>query len=68
MKARTFILDDSAQYMDNFGSDCARCVHLRPETHSCEAFPDGIPIPIMSGKKDHRTPKYGQKNDVVFQQ
>jgi hypothetical protein len=68
MAVKTYKLNDSAQYMDNFGSDCAKCVHFRPKSYSCKAFPDEIPIPILSGRKDHREPKYGQKNDVIFQQ
>lgn len=44
---------------------CYSCRHLLQEG-TCLAFPDGIPEDILSGVDDHRSPSFGQKNNLVF--
>lgn len=61
-----FILDDTAQYYDRFGSDCSKCVHFNGEEEwNCPAFPGKIPLVILGGQK-HRKPWSTQKNKIVF--
>jgi hypothetical protein len=51
---------------------CATCIYLLDENLLemkiiCEAFPDGIPDEIFSGKNDHSKPLPSQKNTIVFE-
>ncbi len=38
---------------------CRGCVHYRADESSCDAYPDGIPEPIMENLVDHRVPYAG---------
>jgi hypothetical protein len=40
---------------------CGVCVHFRPKTTSCAAFPDGIPIEVASGQVSHLDPLEGDR-------
>lgn len=44
-------------------SQCARCVHWNHGV--CAAFPEGVPMPILTNKVDHRKP-YGGDHGIQF--
>lgn len=51
-----------------YSTVCTFCVHLRrEEDRKCDAFPDGIPMPIWTGKNDHRKP-YPGDNGIQFEE
>ena len=61
------ILDDSE--LDRlFSNACMLCRHYDPEVtaRACDAFPDGIPDAIWSGKNDHAAP-YPGDNGIIFE-
>jgi len=43
---------------------CRYCLHWR--SGACAAYPDRIPLPILSGEVDHLIPRPGQVGDVTF--
>lgn len=48
---------------------CLDCKYYRPEPGrrpACDAFPDGIPRPILISKADHRKPYEGD-NGIQFE-
>lgn len=45
-------------------AQCWRCVHYLGSC-DCEAYPDGIPEPILSGDADHRLPYRGDQG-ILF--
>jgi len=46
---------------------CVVCKHIHKENWTtCDAFPDGIPEPTLSGRNNHKKP-YPGDNGVVFQ-
>jgi len=48
-------------------SICYRCEHVHhPERTTCDAFPDGIPGEIISGKVKHTEP-YPGDNDIQYE-
>ena len=52
-------------------SQCDACIHLdRDSSYNpmrCEAFPDGIPIPIQANKHDHSKP-YPGDHGILYEQ
>jgi hypothetical protein len=44
---------------------CYNCAHFR--WSHCIAYPDGIPLAIISGQVDHLVPRPGQVGDAVFE-
>jgi len=42
-------------------NQCQNCIRLRvlPPTLVCEAYPDGIPAEILTGRVDHSEPYKG---------
>ncbi len=45
---------------------CADCMHLGPQM-TCSAFPDRIPLAIVSGEVDHLVVRPGQVGDTIFE-
>ena len=41
------------------GIDCYNCAHLNEGTSTCAAFPEGIPVEILSGPVVHNKPIEG---------
>ena len=62
------ILQNGHQYFNMYKSVCANCKYLVDDDFVCEAFPDGIPIVLLSGEKKHDTPFDTQDNEIVFEQ
>ena len=60
------ILDDREQYYDPYKSDCGSCVHLKRADLNCGAFPDGIPILLLSGDEKHRKIRKRQKEGIKY--
>jgi len=54
-------------YLDHWNF-CRFCRHLNSliERPTCNAFPEGIPQEILSGKIIHKNPLPNQKNDIVL--
>jgi hypothetical protein len=44
---------------------CRVCAYYRRAR--CIAYPDGIPLVILSGEVDHMVPRPGQVGDTVFE-
>lgn len=47
-------------------SQCVFCRHARPGSAGCDAFPGGIPGPILLNQHDHRKPYEGD-NGIRFE-
>jgi hypothetical protein len=45
---------------------CIRCVHLR-SGGTCAAYPERIPLAILSGEVDHMVVRPGQVGDTIFE-
>lgn len=45
---------------------CRLCKH-KNSPNTCQAFPQGIPIDILEGKKTHWQPIENQTNSVYFE-
>jgi hypothetical protein len=46
---------------------CFKCIHIRPYSGGCNAFPDGIPDQIIF-KNKHNKPTKEQANNIVFEE
>ncbi len=59
--------DDSAlQAIGNVDFDCDLCKHIHRDNVTCDAFPDGIPMIILSNQKAHTKP-YPNDNGIRFE-
>lgn len=66
--SKDLILDDTQLYFIPFMSSCAECKHFDEDEFKCKAFPDGIPIEILSGTNKHFKALPKQENNVIFEQ
>ena len=48
------------------GPICNECIHRKSGETKCNAYPDGIPKNILTGKVDHRK-KYINDNGIRFE-
>ncbi len=44
---------------------CLGCAHYR--YNKCAAYPERIPLPILSGAADHMVPRPGQVDGILFE-
>ena len=58
-------LDDRHQYF-SYLSDCSNCKHYAGGC-TCPAFPDGIPVSLLSGDKRHDSVIDGQATELIFE-
>lgn len=47
-------------------SPCMTCLHAHPRASTCDAFPDGIPMPILLAEHDHQSP-YPGDNGIQYE-
>ena len=52
--------------LKNTAMQCNTCKHRIPYTVTCKAFPNRIPIEILSGKFDHSLP-HPQDNGIMYE-
>lgn len=60
-------LDMLSQAAANVPACCILCKHLHADHFSCDAFPEVIPQPILSGQVAHTRKFHIQKNNVIFE-
>ena len=53
------MFDSHLGYVSINGARCNRCRFVADDGRDCRAFPQGIPIAILSGKFDHSKPYRG---------
>jgi hypothetical protein len=46
---------------------CEKCINFNQDNNTCSAFPNGIPVDILSGKIKHVTRFPEQVGDDVFE-
>lgn len=61
-----FVLDDRHEIFNIYRSQCATCHHYDWDNYSCNAFPNGIPAPILEGNEQHNTLISGQTGNDVY--
>ena len=66
MTYSTVILDDRESYYNPYKADCGNCVHLNRADLTCGAFPEGIPVSLLSGDEKHREIRKRQKEGIIF--
>lgn len=56
-RRREKFVDDGTGFVE-VANSCSRCRHKHPAM-TCDAFPEGIPFPILDGEHDHTSPYPG---------
>jgi len=46
-------------------SQCTFCAHRSPDATNCRAFPEGIPVEIITNEHDH-TVKFHGDNGILY--
>lgn len=59
--------DSTLQAVSNIDFDCDLCKHVHKDNITCDAFPDGIPIEILSNQKAHTKP-YPNDGGIRFEE
>ena len=57
---------DAGHDLPVYPKQCSLCRHYARVAHVCDAFPDGIPEPILRGDVDHTRP-YSGDHGVQFE-
>jgi len=66
MRRRQRFAPDNLAVISVNGAECNKCRHVSDDGLYCKAFPDGIPMEILSGKVQHRTSHPGD-NGIRFE-
>jgi len=48
-------------------TSCNNCKHLKTNSLTCLAFPNGIPCEILMSEVNHDKKLTGQSNEIVFE-
>ena len=59
-------LDQIDALLENTDAHCYSCRHFKGGM-TCEAFPDQIPSPILTGQVRHTKKLFDQDNNIVFE-
>jgi len=51
----------------NIDFDCDDCKHIHDDKITCKAYPDGVPIMILSNQVAHNKP-YRNDNGILFEE
>ena len=58
--------DAVSRTMANDGYWCEDCKHFNDDMDTCKAFPDGIPMDLLTGEVRHTEPREGD-HEIQFE-